>query len=38
MKKGVRIVNVARGGIIDEKALYNAIKEGIVAAAGLDVL
>ena len=38
MKKGVRIVNAARGGIIDEKALYNAIKEGIVAAAGLDVL
>ncbi|MEW9082462.1 phosphoglycerate dehydrogenase [Caldanaerobacter subterraneus] len=38
MKKGVRIVNAARGGIIDEKALYNAIKEGIVAAVGLDVL
>ncbi|HHW57151.1 MAG TPA: phosphoglycerate dehydrogenase [Clostridia bacterium] len=38
MKKGVRIVNAARGGLIDEQALYNAIKEGIVAAAGLDVL
>lgn len=38
MKKGVRIVNAARGGIIDEKALYNTIKEGIVAAVGLDVL
>jgi len=37
-KKGVRIVNVARGGIIDEKALYNAIKEGWVAAAAIDVL
>jgi len=37
-KKGVRIVNVARGGIIDEKALYNAVKEGWVAAAGIDVL
>lgn len=36
-KKGVRIVNVARGGMIDEKALYNAIKEGHVAAAALDV-
>lgn len=36
-KKGVRIVNVARGGIINEKALYNALKEGHVAAAGLDV-
>ncbi|MCX7748147.1 MAG: phosphoglycerate dehydrogenase [Clostridia bacterium] len=37
-KKGVRIVNLARGGIINEAALYNAIKEGHVAAAGLDVL
>lgn len=36
-KKGVRIVNVARGGMIDEKALYNAIVEGHVAAAALDV-
>ncbi len=36
-KKGVRIVNVARGGMIDEKALYNAIKEGHVAGAALDV-
>ncbi len=36
-KKGVRIVNVARGGMIDEKALYNAIVEGQVAAAALDV-
>ncbi len=37
-KKGVRIVNVARGGIINEKALYNAIKEGIVQGAAIDVL
>jgi D-3-phosphoglycerate dehydrogenase len=36
-KKGVRIVNVARGGMIDEKALYNALAEGHVAAAALDV-
>ncbi len=36
-KKGVRIVNVARGGMIDEKALYNAIVEGHVAGAALDV-
>lgn len=36
-KKGVRIVNVARGGMIDEKALYNAIVDGHVAAAALDV-
>ncbi len=38
MKKGVRIINCARGGLIDEEALYKAIKDGKVAAAGLDVL
>ncbi|MFH1199297.1 MAG: phosphoglycerate dehydrogenase [Candidatus Omnitrophota bacterium] len=37
MKKGVRIVNCARGGIIDELALVNAIKEGKVAGAAMDV-
>jgi D-3-phosphoglycerate dehydrogenase / 2-oxoglutarate reductase len=37
MKKGVRIINCARGGIVDEKALVQAIKEGKVAAAALDV-
>ncbi len=37
MKKGVRIINCARGGIIDEKALYKAIKDKIVAGAALDV-
>lgn len=37
-KKGVRIVNAARGGLINEKALYNAVREGIVAGAGIDVL
>ncbi|ABZ83710.1 d-3-phosphoglycerate dehydrogenase [Heliomicrobium modesticaldum Ice1] len=37
MKEGVRIVNCARGGIIDEQALYDAIQSGKVAAAGLDV-
>ncbi|OEH85725.1 phosphoglycerate dehydrogenase [Desulfuribacillus stibiiarsenatis] len=37
MKKGVRIVNCARGGIVNEEALYDAIKEGIVAGAALDV-
>jgi D-3-phosphoglycerate dehydrogenase len=36
-KKGVRVVNCARGGIIDEEALAWALKEGIVASAGLDV-
>lgn len=37
-KKGVRIVNAARGGLINEKALYKALVEGHVAAAGIDVL
>jgi len=37
MKTGARIINCARGGIIDEKALYHAIKEGKVAGASLDV-
>lgn len=38
MKDGVRIINCARGGIIDEDALYDAIVEGKVAGAALDVL
>ncbi|VBB06708.1 d-isomer specific 2-hydroxyacid dehydrogenases signature 3 [Lucifera butyrica] len=37
-KKGVRVVNCARGGIIDEQALEEALKEKIVASAGIDVL
>ncbi|SHJ42321.1 D-3-phosphoglycerate dehydrogenase [Geosporobacter subterraneus DSM 17957] len=37
MKKGVRIVNAARGGIICEKALYDGLVSGKVASAGLDV-
>lgn len=37
MKKGVRLVNCARGGIYDEAALAEAIKSGHVAGAGLDV-
>jgi D-3-phosphoglycerate dehydrogenase / 2-oxoglutarate reductase len=37
MKPGVRIINCARGGIVDEKDLADAIKEGKVAGAALDV-
>lgn len=37
MKKGARIVNVARGGVIDDDALVKALDSGIVAAAALDV-
>ncbi|TCW41330.1 D-3-phosphoglycerate dehydrogenase [Laceyella sacchari] len=37
MKDGVRILNCARGGIIDEAALYDAIVSGKVAGAALDV-
>lgn len=37
MKKGVRVINCARGGIIDEDALLAAIKRGKVAGAALDV-
>lgn len=37
MKDGVRLINCARGGIIDEKALYEAITTGKVAGAALDV-
>src|SRR5690625_6535473 len=37
MKDSVRIINCARGGIIDEDALYDAIREGKVAGAALDV-
>ncbi|MFA4842523.1 MAG: phosphoglycerate dehydrogenase, partial [Candidatus Omnitrophota bacterium] len=37
MKKGVRIVNCARGGIIDEQALVSAVKDGKVAGAAIDV-
>ena len=37
VKKEVRIINAARGGVLDEAALYDAITEGRVAGAGLDV-
>jgi D-3-phosphoglycerate dehydrogenase len=37
MKDGVRIIDCARGGVIDEAALYDAIAAGHVAGAALDV-
>ena len=37
MKKGVKIINCARGGIVNEKDLCDAIKVGIVSSAALDV-
>lgn len=37
MKKGVRLVQCARGGLIDEKALLKAMQDGIVAGAAIDV-
>ena len=37
MKKTARVLNVARGGIIDEQALADALKAGMIAGAGIDV-
>ncbi len=37
-KNGVRIVNAARGGLVNEKALYTALREGKVNGAAIDVL
>jgi D-3-phosphoglycerate dehydrogenase len=37
VKPEVRIINAARGGVLDESALYDALVEGRVAGAGLDV-
>ena len=37
VKPTVHIINAARGGIVDEQALYDALVEGRVAGAGLDV-
>lgn len=37
MKDGVRLVNAARGGLIDEEAAYRGLKSGKIASLGLDV-
>ncbi|XP_048541343.1 D-3-phosphoglycerate dehydrogenase 3, chloroplastic-like [Triticum urartu] len=37
MTKGVRLINVARGGVVDEEALLRALDNGTVAQAALDV-
>jgi len=37
MKKSAYLINVARGGIVDEKALIKALKDKTIAGAGLDV-
>ncbi|RLC70134.1 MAG: hypothetical protein DRI26_07715 [Chloroflexi bacterium] len=38
MKPTAYFINTARGGLVDEEALYTALTEGIIAGAGLDVM
>lgn len=37
MKDSTRLINLARGAVVDEEALVNALREGSIAGAGLDV-
>ena len=37
MKKSAYLINVARGGVVDENALITALQENTIAGAGLDV-
>jgi D-3-phosphoglycerate dehydrogenase len=37
MRPGARVINVARGGIIDEAALADAVRDGVIAGAAVDV-